>query len=573
MKNCLFKYKSHLATAFIGLCLVSTGCTDKFEEINTDPKGVDDSVTDMVDKIQSPLDNIIPPQEHRYQLWANLTTDIFAGFMMGVNDFGGSNNYNYQLRPDHCAQTYDDFYLYVFKYTSQYIPQCKALERFELAAMMQIANVAAILPVVTSYGPAQYSCVLEGSDTYYYDSEETIYKRLFQDLKEAVEWLKDFRDSSPSQDLLDDFKRADKVCDGDIDKWIKFANTLRLRIAMQLVKVYPDSQKEAEDAVRDGVLTNSDSDVVLKSGLMLFRIEDLWNDTRANANIISILQGYSDPRLERWFATNNADIYSTDDELSPVVEKATKYLGVRQGVPMTRTEYQGYSKTSRVGIPEQGPRPVLRVAEAYFLRAEGMLRNWNMGDGTPESLYNEGIHSAWASVLGDESGWAGTYESYINGFINTEEGGDFDWELFEGGFGSAPYINYRNQEYNYYIEENGKQVGINRISVRWHDEDSPEKKLQRIITQKWISFFPTLSSVAWTEYRRTGYPKLIPIPSDLNYSNGAIDTELQIRRLPFTQSEYRGNTEEVNKALGLLKGPDNGGTRLWWDVDLSLIHI
>ena len=567
MKNCLFKYKSHLATAFIGLCLVSTGCTDKFEEINTDPKGVDDSVTDMVDKIQSPLDNIIPPQEHRYQLWANLTTDIFAGFMMGVNDFGGSNNYNYQLRPDHCAQTYDDFYLYVFKYTSQYIPQCKALERFELAAMMQIANVAAILPVVTSYGPAQYSCVLEGSDTYYYDSEETIYKRLFQDLKEAVEWLKDFRDSSPSQDLLDDFKRADKVCDGDIDKWIKFANTLRLRIAMQLVKVYPDSQKEAEDAVRDGVLTNSDSDVVLKSGLMLFRIEDLWNDTRANANIISILQGYSDPRLERWFATNNADIYSTDDELSPVVEKATKYLGVRQGVPMTRTDYQGYSKTSRVGIPEQGPRPVLRVAEAYFLRAEGMLRNWNMGDGTPESLYNEGIHSAWASVLGDESGWAGTYESYINGFINTEEGGDFDWELFEGGFGSAPYINYRNQEYNYYIEENGKQVGINRISVRWHDEDSPEKKLQRIITQKWISFFPTLSSVAWTEYRRTGYPKLIPIPSDLNYSNGAIDTELQIRRLPFTQSEYRGNTEEVNKALGLLKGPDNGGTRLWWDVD------
>ena len=567
MKNCLFKYKSHLATAFIGLCLVSTGCTDKFEEINTDPKGVDDSVTDMVDKIQSPLDNIIPPQEHRYQLWANLTTDIFAGFMMGVNDFGGSNNYNYQLRPDHCAQTYDDFYLYVFKYTSQYIPQCKALERFELAAMMQIANVAAILPVVTSYGPAQYSCVLEGSDTYYYDSEETIYKRLFQDLKEAVEWLKDFRDSSPSQDLLDDFKRADKVCDGDIDKWIKFANTLRLRIAMQLVKVYPDSQKEAEDAVRDGVLTNSDSDVVLKSGLMLFRIEDLWNDTRANANIISILQGYSDPRLERWFATNNADIYSTDDELSTVVEKATKYLGVRQGVPMTRTEYQGYSKTSRVGIPEQGPRPVLRVAEAYFLRAEGMLRNWNMGDGTPESLYNEGIHSAWASVLGDESGWAGTYESYINGFINTEEGGDFDWELFEGGFGSAPYINYRNQEYNYYIEENGKQVGINRISVRWHDEDSPEKKLQRIITQKWISFFPTLSSVAWTEYRRTGYPKLIPIPSDLNYSNGAIDTELQIRRLPFTQSEYRGNTEEVNKALGLLKGPDNGGTRLWWDVD------
>ena len=185
-----------------------------------------------------------------------------------------------------------------------------------------------------------------------------------------------------------------------------------------------------------------------------------------------------------------------------------------------------------------------------------------------DPIYIEGIKDT--NIVEVALQYCDTYTENLFTFvnnINTEEGGDFDWELFEGGFGSAPYINYRNQEYNYYIEENGKQVGNNRISVRWHDEDSPEKKLQRIITQKWISFFPTLSSVAWTEYRRTGYPKLIPIPSDLNYSNGAIDTELQIRRLPFTQSEYRGNTEEVNKALGLLKGPDNGGTRLWWDVD------
>lgn len=544
----------------------TAGCTGNFEEINTNPKGVDDSVTDMVDKIQSPLNNIIPPQEHRYQLWANLTTDIFAGFMMGVNDFGGSNNYNYKLRPDHCGQTYSDFYLYVFKYTSLYIPQCKELGRYELAAMMQIANVAAFLPVVTSYGPAQYTCVLEGSDRYYYDSEETIYKHLFADLKEAVQWLKDFRDSDPSNELLADFTRADKVCDGNVDKWIKFANTLRLRIAMQLVKIYPDAKTEAEAAVRDGVLTNQDTDVTLKSGLMLFRIEDLWNDTRANANIISILQGYSDPRLERWFAYNNSDIYSVDDDETPVVDKNTKFLGVRQGVPMTRVEYQGYSKTSRVGIPEEGPRPVVRVAEAYFLRAEGVLRNWDMGGESAENLYNEGIRCAWLSVLGNESSWRGTYENYIAGMVNTGEDGDFDWELFEGGFGSAPYINYRNRDYDYFIEENGKQVGVNRVSVKWHEDDPLEKKLQRIITQKWISFFPTLSSVAWTEYRRTGYPKLIPIPETLNYSNGAIDTELMIRRLPFTQGEYRGNAEEVSKALKLLNGPDNGGTRLWWDV-------
>lgn len=555
------KYRNHLVTIAC-VCMLSAGCTDHFESINTDPSGVDESVVGLVDKIQNPLDNIIPPQEHRYQLWANLTTDIFAGFMMGSNDFGGANNYNYQLRPDHCGQTYSDFYLYVFKYTSKYIPECKAQNRLELAAMMQIANVCGLLPVVTSYGPTQYACVKENSTTYYYDSEEAIYKAMFADLKEAVQWLKDFKDGNPSKDLLEDFQTADKVCEGNIDKWIKFANTLRLRIAMQLVKVAPDLAKtEAESAVADGVLTTTDSDVVLKSGLMLFRIEDLWNDTRANANIISILQGYNDPRLKKWFAMNNAPIYSVDNEDEPVVGKNEKYLGIRQGVPMTRTEYQNYSKTSRVGIPEKGPRPVLRVSEAYFLRAEGALRKWNMG-GKAKDFYNEGIRCAWKSVL--EPSEMGDLEGYINGEFLTD---DFDWDKFEGGFGSAAYINYRNEEYSCYIEENGKKVGINRVTIKWHEEDDDEKKLQRIITQKWISLFPTMSSVAWTEFRRTGYPKLISIPGELNKSNGTIDTDIQIRRMPFAQSEYRSNLEEVTKALSLLKGPDNGGTRLWWDIE------
>lgn len=563
--NYISNLKKHKASLLgVLLCAVTVGCTDGFESINTDPNGVDPSVASMIDKIQNPLNNLIPPQEHRYQAWANLTTDIFAGFMMGVNDFGGSNNYNYQLRPDHCGQTYSDFYLYVFKYSSQYIPQCKALGRNELAAMMQIGNACAILPVVSSYGPTQYASVKEQSSTYYYDSEEAIYKALFADLKEAVQWLKDFKASNPSDELLTEFKTADKVCEGDIDKWIRFANTLRLRIAMQLVKIAPDMAKEeAEDAVKEGVLTNNDTDVVLKSGLRLALIEDLWNDTRANANIITILKGYKDPRLEQWFVKNGEEVYNAEDENQVALEKGAEYVGVRQGVPMTRTEYQGYSKTNRnAGIPDNAARPVLRVAEAYFLRAEGDLRGWNMG-GKAKNLYNDGIRAAFDNILGVGKG---DVDNYIEGMVQSD---DFDWDLFEGGFGSAPYINYRNQKYNCAMDENGKQVGINRVSIKWHDKDDNEKKLQRIITQKWIALFPTMSSVAWTEFRRTGYPKLITVPEELNKSNGVIDTDIQIRRLPFTQGEYNSNLDEVTKALSYLKGPDNGGTRLWWDVDTA----
>ena len=68
---------------------------------------------------------------------------------------------------------------------------------------------------------------------------------------------------------------------------------------------------------------------------------------------------------------------------------------------------------------------------------------------------------------------------------------------------------------------------------------------------------------AWTEYRRTGYPVLFPVIN--NNSNGAVNSVLGIRRLPFAQSDVSNNAAEVQKAVVLLGGPDNAGTKLWWD--------
>ena len=68
---------------------------------------------------------------------------------------------------------------------------------------------------------------------------------------------------------------------------------------------------------------------------------------------------------------------------------------------------------------------------------------------------------------------------------------------------------------------------------------------------------------AWTEFRRTDYPKVFPVI--VNKSGNTIDTELQVRRMTFPQSEYDNNTVEVTKAISLLGGPDTGGTKLWWD--------
>ena len=139
------------------------------------------------------------------------------------------------------------------------------------------------------------------------------------------------------------------------------------------------------------------------------------------------------------------------------------------------------------------------------------------------------------------------------------------------------------EEINKYINGTSKQLdyvdpadsqnnikAMNDVSVKWDANASKEEKLQRIIIQKWIANFP-LSTEAWADYRRTGYPKLFP--NRVNSSDGTIDTDEQIRRLIYNNVEINTNNAELQKGIELLnkenssskfKG-DIGGTRVWWD--------
>lgn len=100
------------------------------------------------------------------------------------------------------------------------------------------------------------------------------------------------------------------------------------------------------------------------------------------------------------------------------------------------------------------------------------------------------------------------------------------------------------------------------ITPTWGDSASEEQNLERIITQKWIALYPN-GQEAWSEFRRTGYPRIIPIVD--NRSNGVINTNTQVRRMTFPRSEYSNNLAQVQAAATLLGGDDTGATRLWWD--------
>jgi hypothetical protein len=105
----------------------------------------------------------------------------------------------------------------------------------------------------------------------------------------------------------------------------------------------------------------------------------------------------------------------------------------------------------------------------------------------------------------------------------------------------------------------------NTLTIQWDDAATDEIKQERIITQKYLAIFPD-GQEAWSEFRRTGYPKIIPIINARNQSGGTINTDIQIRRLKFPTTEYANNTAEVQKAVALIGGADNGGIKLWWDA-------
>ena len=136
--------------------------------------------------------------------------------------------------------------------------------------------------------------------------------------------------------------------------------------------------------------------------------------------------------------------------------------------------------------------------------------------------------------------------------------------------GSADsYLNSGNTpaDFKDALESRFDAKAMTDITPQWDETDTNERKLERIITQKWIACYPE-GVEAWSEQRRTGYPKLFKVYE--NNSNGTISTDIMIRRIPFPASLQEDNSDQYNKLLQLLGGANTGGTRLWWDVGQNI---
>lgn len=534
-----------IASAFtLATGVMVTGCTDNFDDLNTNKYEVDPDDLPFESQFVEPITYVYAPQQNMFQFWTNLSTDLFSGYFMTPHNFGGNGNVDYQLNRSFCGGMYENFNLHIFNNTRRLIKTCDEKGLSDYAAIMRVVQVYALSTMTDSYGPVAYQSVLDGNNvSFYYDSQESIYKAMFALLDEAITGFKNGTSD------VSNMQQFDYWCRGDRDLWVKVANQFKLRLAMRIVKADPALAKQkAEEAVSGGVLTAADRDILIDQGLSneLTRMFE-WGDCGINANLVTILEGYNDPRLALYVTKNTNDIKDGD---KVIVAKDSKYLGIRGGCNLPNKPNQ-WGNFSSVVCSYSTPFPVMKVAESYFLRAEGALRGWNMG-GNAKELYEEGIRISIQNELKYKGSYAGVTsisDAEIDAYIN----------------GTTPQADFVDP-----VDAQNNIKAMNTIPVKWNDGASNEEKLQRIITQKWIANFP-LSTEAWAEYRRTGYPKLFP--NRVNSSNGTIDTDEQIRRLIYSEVEINTNNDELQKGIQILNQEnssgkftgDIGGTRVWWD--------
>lgn len=504
-----------------------TACTGKFEDFNTNQHEASQEQQEMDNLLTGALFRQLQRSvfifadgtylDSDYQVMYNLLADSYAGYLAPtIASNNGTHCGSYFMTESWRRAMFANKYVYAMQawVSLEKTAQEQGLEH--VSAMGKIMKVASMHQVADYYGPIPYS-ESGKSLTPAYDALDEVYAQFFEELGYAIDVLNEYKNSNASI-----FSKFDYVYGGDVTKWIKFANSLRLRLAMRVV--YADealAKAEAEKSLNDltGVMTEASDIARLNKSLIsylhpTYEINVNFNDgdTQMGSSMDVYLNGYKDPRAAVYF--------------KPAADGL--YHGVRNGIHTTN--WSSYRNAAgKVSAPNASNLSLtwLTASEVYFLRAEYAIR-WG---GNAQELYEKGIRVAF-----EEAGVSGA-DTYIADATSTPA--DFKDNV-----------------------SNNSMAALSDVTIAWDNEAGFETKLEKIMTQKWLAIFPN-GCEAWAEYRRTGYPQLLPVVN--NDSDGAVSSALQIRRVPYPHDEYDTNPAGVSSGVAKLGGLDNCGTKLWWD--------
>ena len=399
----------------MGLMFVS--CTGRFKDLNTDKTGITDEDMQVdLNHLGIPL-NVIQQgiyfnydygkgKNWPYQLMQNLSADMFSGYMHDYKPLnGGSHNSDYNLQDGWNGTLWENTYAYI-------MPQIKRLEDSTRLKYPAVYAVTEILKVEVMHRVSDYY----GPVIYLPDSQQDVYYRFLDDLKTAVEILENYVNLAG---YTPEFSRFDLLLDGKVESWIRFANSLRLRLAIRMAMADPDrARQEFVDAFADphGIFEEPAQQVAVTTddeySNPLGEINRVWGEVYMNASMESILNGFDDPRREAFFEPCPDDVLLQDRDGRDSVRIPLKgqYRGIRQGTMFAHTLYSALSK---IYVNVQTKPILMTAAEVWFLRAEAALRGWTTEDGC----------EAWAEQrrTGYPRLFPVRYNNSRNGCVDTEK--------------------------------------------------------------------------------------------------------------------------------------------------------
>lgn len=510
------------------LCITGMvmGCTADYDKLNTDPTGLTSGDPGYILPYIQEQGSRMGSWE--YQVGDNLHTNLYAQYFANSAAYFNSGNYTFKS-----SWVTDGFW------NSYYVGVLKQFKNVKEIATErpQYDNIYQVMRIFTArctaqttdiFGDIPYTEAAMGTSNAKYDSQKSIYADLFKELTEAVTNLNNHKDD-PAQVKLG--TTQDLVFQGNLSKWIRLGNSLRLRYAMRLT--YVDAaiaKKEAEAALSapGGLLTdNTDNACVYISGkgangFPLFQISG-WGEFAMSKTMENMLKQTStvlDPRTALWFGhTKNS------------TAAAPKYQGVTNGLPSDKIpgdEERSYvwgfqympgwnsANNNESSFCIARPIKLMEYSEVCFLKAEAALRGY-AGAGDAQQHYLDGIQASFDS---ERAGVDPKYYSASN-------------------------------------DNTYKTTG----SVAWSSESTAEGHLKQIMTQKWLALYPD-GVEAWTEFRRTGYPSLTPVVQSME---STLPQGTFIKKLKYVDDETRDNPNAKNASLNNGKG-DGMAIRVWWDT-------
>ena len=232
------------------------------------------------------------------------------------------------------------------------------------------------------WGDIGYSQALLGREsppdmTVVYDTQQEVYDGLLSELAAASAMI------APSSPKI---TKGDLIYGGDMDAWRKFANSLRLRVAMRLSEVNSSAASAAfTSALGAGVFTSNADNAVLyfvDNGVdvhPIYGYERNRDDHSISATLVDTLKSLDDPRLP---------IYARPNAFA-------EYVGTQNG-DMTDPPLTEVSRIGTYFSSAATPAVIMSYSEVLFLRAEAAERGWVAGD--PGDLYEQAITAAMSQI-------------------------------------------------------------------------------------------------------------------------------------------------------------------------------